>query len=242
MFITMPGTFPESKFIQFGQLSVKFFPRVGSDEYLSDPLQKRQHSDRAWMAVAYRYRSCAEANDEFKLLLSGASELAREWNSDEEHNFKLSACVYSFYTNCLSVFESLAYSLYFLGGSIQPADFPHIGKPTKITLEQTGEAFSKGFPSTALASRLRALPDVAEYKRIALIRNILAHRLTGRPSSTIDGTIEADGTSTYVREDKWFVLGVQDQPSLDHHLLQQPLDAITKLLEGVLDAAIEFAR
>jgi hypothetical protein len=43
----------------------------------------------AWLAVRYRYRICAECNDEFKALLANASQLWRAWTADEEQNYKL---------------------------------------------------------------------------------------------------------------------------------------------------------
>ncbi len=242
MFIAMPASFPEAKFQEFGVLSAKFFPKVLSDEYLADPLQKRQHSDSAWMAVAYRYRACSESNEEFKVLLSEASELSREWGSDEEHNYKLGRCVYQFFISSLSVFESLAYSLYFLGGVRQPADFPHISNPKKITVEETAKAFAIAFPHASLTAHLAALLQDADYKQIGVLRNILAHRLTGRRSITVDGVIRSDGSSAYIREDKWYVLGTQDQLTFDDNLIQRQLDGITKLLETLLDAAIDFVR
>src|SRR5215472_10658543 len=74
MFIALPPSFPKDKFQEFGLLAAQFFPKLLSDGFLSDPLQSRIHLDRSWMAVAYRYRECAEHNEEFKALLRGANE------------------------------------------------------------------------------------------------------------------------------------------------------------------------
>ena len=41
--------------------------------------------------VRFGYRTCCEANEEFKSLYAAASQLFREWNSDEEHWYKVDA-------------------------------------------------------------------------------------------------------------------------------------------------------
>jgi hypothetical protein len=242
MFIEMPATFPTDKFQEFGLLSAKFFPEFLSNEYLADPLQRRQHSDSAWRAVAYRYRGCSESNEEFKGLFLQASELSREWGSDEEQNYKVGRCVYQFFMSSLSVFESLAYSLYFLGSVQQPADFPHVSNPKKITLEGTSRAFTAAFPQALLTARLAALSQDQDYKQISTIRNILTHRLAGGRSIRVEGIRHSDGTSTYTREETWHALGTSDQLIFDEELIQRPLNRITQLLTTLLEAAIEHVK
>ena len=109
--IVMPASFPETDFRAFG-LAAAFFPGVVSDEALFDPEEKRRHFDWSWLAVRYRYRSCAECNGEFKTLLDGASEMWKAGWGDEELLFKLERCIYVFFTSALSVFDSFVFCLY----------------------------------------------------------------------------------------------------------------------------------
>jgi hypothetical protein len=64
--IVMPASFPETDFRAFGLAANAFFPGAVSKEALFDPEEKRRHFEWSWQAVRYRYRSCAECNDEFK--------------------------------------------------------------------------------------------------------------------------------------------------------------------------------
>src|SRR5438270_8513013 len=115
MDIVMPPAFPENDFRAFFTAAARFFPELLSSENLSDPLERRRHFELSWQAVRYRYRICAECNDEFKSLLSKASEHWREWGADEELNYNLERCIYIFFVSGLSVFESFGFCLYFLG-------------------------------------------------------------------------------------------------------------------------------
>ena len=134
MFIEMPSSFPKDKFQQFGLLSAEVFPAPWSDEDLNDPLQRRQHSDRSYMAVCYRYRTCTECNEEFKALLANAPDSWREWNHHPELAYKLERCLYTFFMNGLSVFESLGFCLYFIGGGRRPPAFSPTGKPPRTNI------------------------------------------------------------------------------------------------------------
>jgi hypothetical protein len=176
----MPTEFPEIQFRAFGIGASGFFPRLLSDEDLYDPLERRRHFERACQAVRYRYRLCAECNDEFKALLANASELWRAWSADEEQNYKLERCIYVFFMSGLSVFESFGFCLYFLGNALRPTDFPHVGKPKRITLGATTKAFTAAFPQAEITRCLANLLRKPEFTSIDAIRNILAHRLSGR--------------------------------------------------------------
>jgi len=242
MFIALPPSFPKDKFQEFGLLAAQFFPKLLSDGFLSDPLQSRIHLDRSWMAVAYRYRECAEHNEEFKALLRGANELWKEWGADEEQNYKLEKCIYGFFTNGLSIFESLGYCLYFVGAALQTVDFPHVQQPKKITLDKTAKAFQAAFPGLLITSRLAALPQEPEFKRLDTVRNILAHRLSGRRNVRGESIHHSDGTFTHTREEVWHIPGSSDELIFDEEMIQRCLDGITGLLTSLVEASIEFAR
>jgi hypothetical protein len=200
------------------------------------------HFNRSWMAVAYRYRTCADHSEEFKTLVRSASDLWKEWGEDEEQNYKLERCLYGFFMNGLSIFESFGFCLYFVGAAQQPRNFPHVTEPKKITLEKTAKAFDAAFPHLSIATRLAALPQEKDFKRIDGVRNILAHRLGGRRNVSGSSVIQRDGTSTHTRKEVWHVPGSNDELIFDDQMTQRCLDGITSLLTSLVEASIEFAK
>lgn len=182
----MPPSFPKDTFREFGRRAGEFFPAIQTNEYLDDPLQKRQHFDRALLAVCYRYRACSEYNDAFKALLVNTSELWREWAGDEEQNYKIEQCLYQFFMSGLSVFDSLGFCLYFVGSMICPKHFLNVRDPKCITLKDTCSKFTAAFTNVSITNHLAKLLNDTEFSKIKDIRNILAHRLTGRRNIAIN--------------------------------------------------------
>src|ERR1700757_4815739 len=125
----MPFTFSDSEFRSFGIAAARFFPDLLSDEALYDPLEKRRHFDWSWQAGRYRYRSCVECSEEFKTLLDNPSQAWQSGWGDEELTYKLERCIYVFFLSSLSVFDSFALCLYFLGNAIQASAFPDVANP-----------------------------------------------------------------------------------------------------------------
>jgi hypothetical protein len=152
----MPASFPETEFRAFGIAASNFFPGLLSDEVLYDPQERRRHFDLSWQAVRYRYRSCAECSDEFKALLDSPSQMWQVGWGDEELTYKLERCIYVFFIGALSVFDSFALSLYFLGNAMQPAAFPDVASPRKITRTTTHKAMSAAFPHDAITRLIGA--------------------------------------------------------------------------------------
>jgi hypothetical protein len=235
MDITMPGAFP-AEFREFGLATRPFFPKCLSDEDLNDPLKRRLHFDWSWQAVRYRYRLCTECNEEFKDLWKVECE-------NQELTYKLERCIYMFFMGGLSVFDSFAFCLYFLGHALQPSAFPDVANPRNITRKTTSRAFNAAFPQAEIAGLLAGLPDDAGFSIIYEVRNVLAHRLSGRPSVRSASTRHADGTSTTDwHEETWDVPGAPERLTFNEELLQRHLDGITRLLTALATAAREFAK
>ncbi len=227
--------------MKLGRLAGACFPYALSVEALTDPLERSQHFDLAWRAVRYRYRLCAECNEEFKSSVTNASELWREWSAlDDEHTFKVDRSIYIFFVSTLSVFESFGFGLYFLGGMLKPGDFPHVAKPRRITLDTMIKAFTVAFPSAEITRWLSALRGDADFAAIDDIRNILAHRIIGKRVIHSWGTTHSDGTDTTTREDTWYLPGRGKGPVFDDGLLQHHLEKLTRLLTALTEAALEF--
>jgi hypothetical protein len=242
MNFTMPSSFPEANFRAFGIAAAQFFPDLLSDEVLYDPQQKRRHFDLSWQAVRYRYRGCAECGDEFKTLLDNASEA---WNSmlgDEELTYKLERCIYVFFMSALSVFDSFAFSLYFLGNAIHPAGFPDVANPRQITRSSTHKAMDAAFPQDTVTGLLGSLQNDARIASIDAFRNLLAHRLSGRRSVCSKQTRHEDGThTTDFHEETWHIPGAPGKLIFDRGLLQRQLADVTDLLSSLAAAARVFA-
>jgi hypothetical protein len=242
MDITMPASFPEDEFRAFGIAASHFFPDLISDEALLDPLEKRRHFDWSWAAVRYRYRSCAECNDEFRQLLDNPSEMWQAGWGDEEMSYRLERCIYIFFMSALSIFDSFAFGLHFMGNAIQPAAFPDVASPRNITRGVTQKAMQAAFPNDALTSLLGSLASDARFKAVDQIRNLLGHRISGRRSVRSSSTLNKDGSySTDFHEETWHIPGAAGKLVFDRDLLQRHLDDVTALLSLLAGAARAFA-
>jgi len=242
MDISMPSGFPQIEFRAFGLAAHAFFPKILSDDDLNDPLERLRQFDWAWQAVRYRYRLCFECSEEFRLLLSNASESWRSLAGDEDLSYKLERCIYIFFMGGLSIFESLGFALYFLGSTLEPTAFPLIAKPKKITLDATTKAFVAAFPKAVITQRLSELSKKPEFARLDGVRNILAHRLSGRRSVRSWSTLHRDGSYESTTEENWYIPGSNEKLTFDGELLQRHLDAITSLLVTFVWASREFAQ
>ena len=242
MNFTMPSTFPASEFQAFGLAASNFFPGLLSNEVLYDPQEKRRHFDLSWQAIRYRYRTCCESNDEFKALLDNPSE---EWQTgwgDEELTYKLERCIYIFFMGALSVFDSFALCLYFLGNAIQPKAFPNVGNPRKITRSSTQKAMSVAFPKDTITGVFGGLSQDTRFATLAAFRNLLAHRISGRRSVRSSGTLSKDGSyTTDFHEETWHIPGASGKLVFDKDMLQRHLADITDLLSSLAAAARRFA-
>ncbi len=230
------------EFRAFGLATRPFFPRAISDEDLNDPLQRRKNFDWAWQAVRYRYRGASEANDEFRTLYANLPEQWEAGWGDEEFAFKLERCIYAFFVSGLSVFDSFAYCLYFLGHSIAPVSFASVAKPRKITRGSTATALKTAFPGEQIAVSLAGLSSDPRFETIDAVRNVLAHRLSGRHTSRTSITRKRDGSvTTNFHEETWHIPSIANGLNFDKEMLQRELGNITALLGPLITAAREFA-
>ncbi len=239
----MPTAFPRDEFRAFLNAASRFFPQVLSDEYMLDTLERTPHFQWSWQAVRFRYRTCAETADEFQALVSGASE---EWlmgvGQDEELLYRLERCIYIFFMNALSVFESFAFALYFLGAALRPDEFPGYTNPKQITMKATLNAYKKAFPQAPLYHRLTGLCSSREFGKIDELRNVLAHRLSGRRSVQENSRLAyRDKPAEHSRKEWWYMPGTQEYLTFSADMLHADLKDITAELCMLVTAAREFA-
>lgn len=246
--IMMPAGFPETDFRAFGVAARAFFPAKGSKEAMFDPQQKLAHFQHSWQAVRYRYRSCAECNDDFKQLRAKASQPFKKGWSDEELLYRFERCIYLFFMSGLSVFDSFAFCLYFYGNALQPDGFPLISTPKKIDRKRTGMAFQATFPSAALTGLVFSLQsdpmlttNDARFVAIDTVRNLVGHRISGRRSVLFSSGAAADGSYRPGRKESWHLPGAAGPMIFDEEMLQRHLDDIRSLLASLSSAAREFA-
>jgi hypothetical protein len=161
---------------------------------------------------------------------------------DEELTYKLERCIYIFFMSALSIYDSFALSLYFLGNAIQATAFPDVAAPRKITRASTYNAMNAAFPADPITGLLGNLPNDARFKAIDEIRNLLGHRISGRRSVYSSGTLQKDGSwTTDFHEETWHIPGATQKLVFDRELLQRHLDDITDLLSSLAGAARTFA-
>jgi hypothetical protein len=129
---------------------------------------------------------------------------------------------------------------------LQPKFFPHIAKPKKITLPATTQTFATAFPQATITQRLAELPQKPEFITLDEVRNLLAHRTSGRRRVVSSGILHRDSTGRpsaqrLTREETWALPGLSRKLSFDEEMLQRHLYAITGLLTTLASASREFA-
>lgn len=240
--ISMPAEFPMQTFRAFGIAGSRFFPAVGSQESFSDQFERTTHFNWSWQAVRYRYRTCSECANEFRKLVGSAGE---GWltgtEQNEELTYRVEACIYLFFVSALSVFESLGFCLYFLGAGLQPVAFPLIKNPKSITLKRTADAYKSAFPHATISKRMSELLTSREFCRIDLIRNLLAHRLSGRKSVRGWTRVEKDTIVESRSEITWHIPGSTENLEFNQEMLQVEFRRLTRKLRPLLASAKSFA-
>src|SRR4029077_15361279 len=106
----------------------------------------------------------------------------------------------------------------------------------KITLQTTAKAFTVAFPTAAITTGLTDLLPKSEFRRIDEIRNLLAHRVSGRRS--IRGG--SDGTAQW-HEETWHIPGATVPLQFDKEMLHGVLDEITHMLKELIAPARQLA-
>jgi hypothetical protein len=193
----------------------------GDNRFSKTPTQSRW----SWQAVRYRYRSCAECADEFKALLANPAPRWESCFGDEELTYKLERCIYVFFVSVLSIFDSFAFCLYFVGNDMRPKAFPFVAKPRKITLPATYNAMLVEFPHDGTTVALDGMSKDARFATINAVRNLLAHRLSGRRTMRTSSTRQLDGTFTQdFHQENWHIPGSPARlrqryaaPAVDRH-------------------------
>ncbi|MFO0964616.1 MAG: hypothetical protein U0793_03385 [Gemmataceae bacterium] len=131
-----------------------------------------RHFAHAWMAVAYRFRECAEHDEAF-------TALVRAEPCDHEQHYQQAKELFGFFTSGGALVESYCYALFAIGSMLRPAvfDMTTAGKRRDIKPTPTLAGLRHAYPGH--------LPDVldkvlksGEFNEWQAIRNTLLHRLS----------------------------------------------------------------
>lgn len=239
--ISMPAEFPMRTFRLFGIAASRFFPAIGSREWLLDQ-SSTTHFKWSWQAVRYRFRTCSECANEFRALVGSASEDWLKGNEqNEELTYRVERCIYNFFANALSVFESFGFCLYFLGSEIRPPDFPSVKNPRQITLKATVEKYKHVFPQATISKLMADLLTSREFCRVEVIRNVLAHRLSGRKSVRSWTTVRKDKIVKSRTEITWHIPGSSETLNFSEEMLHIEFRGLTRRLRPLIANARSFA-
>jgi hypothetical protein len=148
-------------------------PWHGSAEFWSD-------FAGGWLALAYRWRACFDANDAFVASVREHGETPTEGARYQQERL-----LYEFFISGLSVFESYAYALHAICSVLDASSFPLTSDAHRraVSPAKLGSRLKASYPKEKLTITLGSVLDSAEYQRWSSLRNVLAHRV--QPGRTI---------------------------------------------------------
>ncbi len=224
--ILVSGGFPVADFAAFMGAAHRYVNKTDIYEDAADFLG-------SWQAVRFRYRAAIEsANDLKTLLLSG--DLPTMLTIDERV-YQVERRIATFFASGLSVFDSLAYCLYFFGKEFAPQEFPLVSTPYKIDLKSTQTSYCNAFAAKTITAELVALTTKPDYLELQRTRNVLLHRLAGQ----LMFARPANGDRNSVLE-LWNIRGASTV-TIGPEMLGDRVSKIAMLLTPIVSAAKTFA-
>jgi hypothetical protein len=168
--ITMPADFPRRGYDDLNLIG---------NQILAPKANLVPHFAGAVNAIAYRFRTCCEAEIEF-------SKAVQAQKTFEDLYFVVRG-MYAFFVNGLSSVESAYYALYALGAAKRPDVFTLLaaGKERRITVDSTVDAYCDAWPTCSFSEVLCNLSCDAALYEWSTVRNVLSHRV--QPGRLIHG-------------------------------------------------------
>lgn len=143
----------------------------------------------AWIALSYRFYSCAEYSDSFteSLQTHGGTAQALERYRQERD-------LYNFFVSGLSAIESFYYGLFAIASMLDSNNFPIQTAAAKksITPGRVVEKFLARFEDENVTITMQDLLNDQKYREWNDRRNILAHRITPGRRMSITVTMGTD--------------------------------------------------
>ena len=192
----------------------------------------------AFQAVVYRHRRAHET----ALELADLVNLPYEGRAADWH-FTTQTRLFEFFVSLHSAFESSFYGLYFAGSRLARPNFASADDPEKyrdITAGKTEKAFKAAWPNDPLAKAMSDLITGDFHKELAVVRNILAHRIAPgfEHRMTLRATVGAGGEGTPPSGKVDYELAWRGQPLAT--LIPSTLEKGEVTLAALWEAAADF--
>jgi hypothetical protein len=142
--------------------------------------EERRMFTWGFRGVARRFRSCCEADEEFR-----KAYYAWRNTKSAEDLYREDKALFHFFSDGLSAIETLFFALYIVGWVVKPEHFP-TGSEKQIEPKFTSGKFTSHFPDEPLSLALKNAVSSSEYREWKNLRNPLAHRYAPGKSVTID--------------------------------------------------------
>ncbi|MGW3311478.1 hypothetical protein ACWDG9_33400 [Streptomyces sp. NPDC001073] len=191
----------------------------------------------AFQAVTYRHRRAHETALELADLVNLPYEdRAADWH------YTAQTRLFEFYVSLHSTFESSFYGLYFAGSRLAGPNFAFADEPEKyrnITAGSTVKAFEAARPGDPLARAMSDLVTGDFHKELAVVRNVLAHRIAPgfEHRMTLRATVGAGSEGTPPSGKIEYELAWRGKPldTLIPSTLERGDDALAALWEATAD-------
>ncbi|MDP9311948.1 MAG: hypothetical protein M3R24_13870 [Chloroflexota bacterium] len=218
----VPNDFPRATYNEIANLVYTAASRGLGSPHLD-------HFLDAWMAVGYRFCTCAEHDVAFR-----ASMLRAGNNPPRLEHYIQERELYGFFATGLTAIESFYYSCYILGAILDDKSFS-LGNPRSITVPATTDKFLKHYPHDLLPATLDEVRKSTEYKEWSDIRNVLAHRILPARQHTVAFHLLQQSSSHDV---SWMQGGIP----LDLNTTAFRRVWLAKVISELVQAADEFTR
>jgi hypothetical protein len=210
------------------------FPAAGYNEFAEKigPLQPKhpkayRHYAGGWNAVAYRFTSATEYDEEFAKSIGMASSPIERYIQER--------ALFGFFMSAVAVLDGAGYALYAVAHMIRPADFS-LADPHRIKLSSVAEDFNKHFAPERIASALKDSCDNHEMRQMREIRNVLAHR-----AATLRDYTSSSPTATWDLQYHLPASGA-GKVKVDRAITGDMRTALSVQLGVIVDAACAFVR
>lgn len=179
--IDVPADFPAQT---YNDVHSRVWPRH------SDFVEPFRHYAGAWNAVAIRFRSLADSDQNFQQTLVEAGSPLNRYSQE--------VTMFLFFGNSVATLDSLAYGLYAIGAMVDPKVFVLTAAALRnIQLHTAGKLFTQTFPSEPLGKSMLTSATDATGQDLREIRNALSHRASSTRTFEMSPSPESASCGTW---------------------------------------------
>lgn len=186
------------------------------------------HFVGAWSGLSYRFVAACE----YEAALTSTLERSGGGLTTEQR-YQQERDLFSFFSNCFSVFESTFYGLFSLGALILPSSFPMTTArdQQQISPTTTAAAMARAFNGDPILGIINSVISDPDYLELREVRNILTHRAA--PGRTFFVGIGTDDAIP----DQWKLKNI----SLDAQMAKVKRSALARLVSELMRGIDRFA-